>query len=81
MLFFIEPGLTQFENPDLIMIINNILFFIETKVMGYNVSSVDDIVDSRMSFLACGKKLKENNSGNVYPFVLASSSKGGNLDE
>lgn len=50
-------------------------------VLSSPVLLVDDIVDSRMSFFVCGIKLKLNGSGKVYPFALASSSKGGNFDE
>ncbi len=37
---------------------------------------VDDIFDSRWTFTVCGSILKENGAKNVYPFALATSSKG-----
>lgn len=46
-----------------------------------SVLLVDDIVDSGMSFSTCGLKLKLAGSGKVFPFALASASRGGNVDE
>ena len=38
-----------------------------------NVLLVDDMVDSRWTFTACGYKLRKSGSGKVYPFALANS--------
>ena len=38
-----------------------------------NVLLVDDMVDARWTFTACGYKLRKSGSGKVYPFALANS--------
>lgn len=43
------------------------------EVLDGNVLLVDDMVDSRWTFTACGYKLRKNGSGAVYPFALANS--------
>ncbi len=37
---------------------------------------VDDIVDSKWTMTICGKELRSNGAGEVYPFVLASAAEG-----
>jgi len=37
---------------------------------------VDDIVDSKWTITICGKELRSNGAGEVYPFVLASAAEG-----
>jgi ATP-dependent DNA helicase RecQ len=38
-----------------------------------NILLIDDMVDSRWTFTACGYKLRMNGSGKVFPFALANS--------
>jgi len=43
---------------------------------GEPVLLIDDIVDSRWTMTICGKELRSNGAGKVYPFALASASEG-----
>jgi len=37
---------------------------------------IDDIVDSKWTMTVCGKELRVNGAGLVYPFALASATEG-----
>lgn len=41
---------------------------------------VDDMVDSRWTFTVIGAMLRENGSGNVYPFALSTTAGGDTSD-
>ena len=38
-----------------------------------NILLVDDMVDSRWTFTVCAMKMRENGSGDIYPFALANT--------
>jgi ATP-dependent DNA helicase RecQ len=48
-------------------------FGIHQPISKGNVLLIDDMVDSRWTFTACGYKLRINGSGKVFPFALANS--------
>ena len=50
------------------------------KVKSSNVLLVDDMVDSRWTFTACGYKLIAKGSGKVYPFALSNTAGSGGVD-
>ncbi len=49
---------------------------IDGVILPENILLIDDIFDSRWTFTVCGSILKENGAKHVYPFALATSSKG-----
>ena len=55
-------------------------FNVSQSVPKDNILLIDDMVDSRWTFTACGYKLRINGSGKVFPFALANSA-GRNGDE
>lgn len=47
--------------------------FVVFEVKKDNILLVDDMVDSRWTFTICGKKMREQGSGEIYPFALANT--------
>ncbi len=57
---------------------NNIegVFAVQALKEGEPVLLIDDMVDSKWTMTICGKELRVNGAGKVYPFALASATEG-----